>query len=120
MLTFFKLSKTSIHTEDVLLTAIKYTLSVLTHIMQEHRQIVTIRNIIYTLKSLIGITPNSVLLFVSKFSGGRATDIYVTHQSRFLDKVIVGDVILGDGGFDIADDLDVYGAHLKMPSFIRG
>ena len=30
-----------------------------------------------------------------------------------------GDVILADRGFDIADDLGVYGARLVIPSFTR-
>ena len=31
-----------------------------------------------------------------------------------------GDEILADRGFDIADDLGVYGARLQIPSFTRG
>ena len=31
-----------------------------------------------------------------------------------------GDVISADQGLDIADDLGIYGAHLKIPNFTRG
>ena len=36
-----------------------------------------------------------------------------------MNKIEHGDVILADRGFDIADDLGVYGARLVIPSFTR-
>ena len=73
-----------------------------------------------TVKFLIGITPTGAVSFLSKCWGGRATDKFITHHSGFLDKVEEGDEILADRGFDIADDLGVYGARLQIPSFTRG
>ena len=73
-----------------------------------------------TIKFLIGITPNGAISFLSKCWGGRATDKCITKNSGFLDLVEHGDVILADRGFDIADDLGVYGARLEIPSFTRG
>ena len=37
-----------------------------------------------------------------------------------MEKVEHGDVILADRGFDIGDDLGVYGARLEIPSYTRG
>ena len=73
-----------------------------------------------TIKFLIGITPNGAISFLSKCWGGRATDKCITKNSGFLDLVEHGDVILADRGFNIADDLGVYGARLEIPSFTRG
>lgn len=73
-----------------------------------------------TVKFLIGITPNGAISFLSQCWGGRATDKFITHHSGFLRKIEHGDVILADRGFDITDDLCIYGAHLEIPSFTRG
>ena len=48
--------------------------------------------------------------------GGRAINKFITHHSGFLDNVEDGYKILADGGFDIADDLGIYGSHLGIPS----
>ena len=63
-----------------------------------------------TMKFLIGITPNGAISFLSKCWGGRATDKAITQKSGFLNLVEHGDVILADRGFDVADDLWVFGA----------
>ena len=73
-----------------------------------------------TIKFLIGITPNGAVSFLSRCWGGRATDKHITHKCGFLGKLEHGDVILADRGFDIADDLGVYGARLEIPSFMNG
>ena len=73
-----------------------------------------------TVKFLIGITPNGAISFLSQCWDGRATDKFITHHSGFLRKIEHGDVILADRGFDITDDLCIYGAHLEIPSFTRG
>lgn len=73
-----------------------------------------------TVKFLIGITPNGAISFLSQCWGGRATDKFITHHSGFLRKIEHGDVILADRGFDITDDLCIYGTYLEIPSFMRG
>lgn len=73
-----------------------------------------------TVKFLVGITPNGAISFLSKCWGGRATDKQITRNSGFLDMVEHGDVILADRGFDITDDLGVFGVRLEIPSFTRG
>jgi len=37
-----------------------------------------------------------------------------------LDLVEYGDLILADRGFDISEDLGLYGARLEIPAFTRG
>ena len=41
-------------------------------------------------------------------------------NSGFLRIIEHGDVILADRGFNIAEDLGVYGASLEIPAFTRG
>ena len=40
-------------------------------------------------------------------------------KSGFLNLVEHGDVILADRGFDISDDLGVFGARLEIPAFTK-
>ena len=61
-----------------------------------------------TIKYLIGITPQGTISFISKGWGGRASDKCVTENSGFLSKLLPGDVVLADRGFDIADLLGLY------------
>ena len=56
-----------------------------------------------TIKFLIGISPQGVISFISKAWGGRVSDQYLTEHSNFLKNILLGDVVLADRGFDIAD-----------------
>ena len=56
-----------------------------------------------TIKFLIGISPQGVISFISKAWGGRVSDQYLTEYSNFLKNILLGDVVLADIGFDIAD-----------------
>ncbi len=73
-----------------------------------------------TIKLLVGITPCGAISFVSRCWGGRASDKTITLESNFLRKLQPGDVVLADRGFTVAEDLAVYGAQLKIPSFTTG
>lgn len=73
-----------------------------------------------TVKFLVDITPNGAISFLSKCWGGRATDKCIVQNSGFLDLVEYGDLILADRGFDIYEDLGLYGARLEIPAFTRG
>ncbi|CAL1544743.1 unnamed protein product, partial [Lymnaea stagnalis] len=53
----------------------------------------------HTIKHLIGITPQGYISFISKGLGGRTSDKYVTENSKFLDNLLPGDIILADRGF---------------------
>ena len=73
-----------------------------------------------TVKFLIGIAPQGAISFISKGWGGRTTDKHVMEQCGILNKLLPGDIVLADRGFDIADSVAVMGAELKIPSFTRG
>ncbi|WAR10620.1 hypothetical protein MAR_035696 [Mya arenaria] len=69
----------------------------------------------YTLKFLIGITPyGSVML------GGQVSDREITARSGFYELLDVGDLVLADRGFLIANELTAHGASLAIPPFAKG
>lgn len=72
------------------------------------------------IKFLIGVTPQGVISFISKAWGGRVSDKYLTEKSGLLRKLLPGDIVLADRGFDIADSVGLYQAHLHIPAFTRG
>ncbi|KAK0144155.1 hypothetical protein N1851_017488 [Merluccius polli] len=74
----------------------------------------------YTMKYLIGITPQGTISFISKGWGGRASDKQVTENSGFIQMLSPGDVVLADRGFDIKESVALVGATLKTPAFTRG
>ncbi|XP_068680166.1 uncharacterized protein [Montipora foliosa] len=73
-----------------------------------------------TIKFLIGITPQGVISFISKAWGGRVSDKYLTENSGLLRKLLPGDVVLADRGFDIADSVGFHQASLHIPAFTKG
>ncbi|XP_022518560.2 uncharacterized protein LOC103044012 [Astyanax mexicanus] len=74
----------------------------------------------HTLKYLIGITPQGAVSFISKGWGGRASDKHVTENSGLLQKLLPGDLVLADRGFDIRDIVGLMCAEVKIPTFTRG
>ena len=73
-----------------------------------------------TAKFLIGISPQGVITFISKEWGGRTSDKYLTENSKFLNHLLPGDVVLADRGFDIAESVGFYCAEVKIPAFTKG
>lgn len=73
----------------------------------------------HTIKILLGITPHGAISFVSNAFVGRASDKYVTQESKILDHILVGDIVMADRGFLIEDSLVKIHAHLKIPAFTR-
>ena len=73
-----------------------------------------------TVKFLIGVTPQGVISFISKAWGGRVSDKYLTENSGLLRRLLPGDIVLADRGFDIADSVGFYPARLHIPAFTRG
>ncbi|XP_061822735.1 uncharacterized protein [Nerophis lumbriciformis] len=73
-----------------------------------------------TVKFLIGITPQGSISFLSKAWGGRASDKYITENCGLLTKLLPGDLVLADRGFDIADSVGMCCAQVNIPSFTRG
>ena len=73
-----------------------------------------------TAKYLISITPQGSVSFISDGWGGRVSDKHLTSKSGFLKKLLPGDVVLADRGFDIDELLGSIGCTLKIPAFTKG
>ncbi|CAL9699712.1 unnamed protein product [Knipowitschia caucasica] len=73
-----------------------------------------------TVKYLMGITPQGAVSFLSKGWGGRASDKHVTENCCLLSKLLPGDIVLADRGFDIKESVGLHCAEVKIPSFTRG
>ena len=73
-----------------------------------------------TVKFLIGITPQGTVSFISKGWGGRVSDKYITEHSGFLNKLLPGDLVLADRGFDISDSVGTMCAQVNIPAFTKG
>ncbi|PFX32996.1 hypothetical protein AWC38_SpisGene2096 [Stylophora pistillata] len=73
-----------------------------------------------TVKFLIGITTQGSISFISKAWGGRVSDKYLTENCGILRKLLPGDIVLADRGFDIADSVALQQAKLHIPAFTRG
>ena len=63
-----------------------------------------------TVKFLICIIPQGVVNYISDTWGGRVSDKYLIEHCSILAKLLPGDVVLADRGFDIADSVGMYQA----------
>ena len=73
-----------------------------------------------TAEVLLGITPQGVISYVSESWGGRASDKYITEHCGILQKLLPGDIVLADRGFDIAESVGMMQAQLHIPAFTKG
>ena len=73
-----------------------------------------------TVKYLIGVTPQGTVSYISNGWGGRTSDKCITEECGLLNKLIPGDTILADRGFDIKDTIGFYCATITMPAFTKG
>ncbi|XP_072142903.1 uncharacterized protein [Dermacentor andersoni] len=73
-----------------------------------------------TAKSLLGITPNGFISFVSDLSPGRISDKEITRKSGLYDLLEPGDSVMADRGFLISDDLNEIGVSLNVPPMLNG
>ncbi len=69
---------------------------------------------------LFGITPQGTVSFVSEAWGGRVSDKKLTESCGILDKLLPGDVVLADRGFDVSESVGMMQARLHIPAFTRG
>ncbi len=75
----------------------------------------------HTVKFLVAIAPSGEFTFVSPAWGGRATDTEITANSKFIELLEEGDIVLGDKGFPtIERDVNKVGALFVMPPFNIG
>ena len=73
-----------------------------------------------TVKVLLGTTPQGVVSFVSDTWEGRTSDKYITEHCGIINKLLPGDVVLADRGFDIGDSVGMMQARLHIPAFTKG
>ena len=69
----------------------------------------------YTVKYLIGITPNGTVSFLSDCYGGRATDVFIVQDYGFLQGLQPKDQVMADRGFKIHDMLAFHQCTLAIP-----
>ena len=69
---------------------------------------------------LISITPQGTVSFISNGWGGRVSDKHIVENSGYLRHILLGDVILADRGFDVADIIALRQATLNIPACTRG
>ena len=73
-----------------------------------------------TIKFLIGICPQGVISFISKAWGGRTSDKYLTENCHILNRLLPGDIVLADRGFNISESVALKGARLEIPAYTKG
>ena len=73
-----------------------------------------------TVKILLGVTPQGTVSFVSEAWGGRVSDKYLIESCGILQRLLPGDVVLADRGFDICESVGMMQARLHIPAYTRG
>jgi hypothetical protein len=73
-----------------------------------------------TVKYLIGITPQGAISFLSCGYGGGVSDKHLTKSCGLLNKLLQGDIVLADRGFDITESFGLCCAEVNIPAFAKG
>uniref|UniRef100_A0A1X7TY40 DDE Tnp4 domain-containing protein n=1 Tax=Amphimedon queenslandica TaxID=400682 RepID=A0A1X7TY40_AMPQE len=68
-----------------------------------------------TAKALVGITPPGSVSFISRLYRRSISDRSLFYESSILKKMDIGDSVMADRGFNVADILDVRGMKLNAP-----
>ena len=72
-----------------------------------------------TLKYLVAVAPNGLIMFISDAYAGRSSDKFITMDSGFLDYLRAGDEVMADRGFTIRDLLNERKVSLNIPAFTK-
>ena len=74
------------------------------------------------MKFLFGIASLRTVTLISKSRRGRVSDKHLTESCGLLDKLLPGDVIIADRGFDIQDCVAdaCPTAQINIPAFTKG
>ncbi|XP_065887592.1 uncharacterized protein [Dysidea avara] len=67
-----------------------------------------------------GVSKATISRIISRCMGGRASDKHITEHCGILKKLLPGDIILADRGFDIAESVGLMQAKLHIPAFAKG
>ena len=67
---------------------------------------------------LVGVSPDGAFTFISDLYQGSISDRDLVIASGLLDKIELGDSVMADKGFEIADLLIPLGARLNIPPFL--
>ena len=70
-----------------------------------------------TVKYLVAVAPNGLIMFISDAYAGRSSDKFITMDSGFLDYLRAGDEVMADRGFTIRDLLNERKVSLNIPAF---
>lgn len=73
-----------------------------------------------TFKGLVSCDEYGAVNFISDLFGGSISDREITVKSQFIDKLVAGECVLADRGFEISDLLEDKGVALNIPPFMRG
>ena len=73
-----------------------------------------------TIKCLIGMCPQGAISFISKAWGGRTSDKYLTENCHILNRLLPGDIVLADRGFNIIESVALKGAKLEITAYTKG
>ncbi|XP_064473198.1 uncharacterized protein LOC135387913 [Ornithodoros turicata] len=74
----------------------------------------------HTAKILVSETPGGLISYVSQAYGGKASDTYITRESKILEKCLPHiDKVMVDKGFLIDDLCEQHGIELVRPPFLR-
>ena len=71
----------------------------------------------HTLKFLLAVAPDGMIVFVSVLYGGRALDKFTVNNCKIIDLFEAGDAIMVDKGFEIADECTNCNLKLHRPPY---
>lgn len=52
--------------------------------------------------------------------GGRTSDKFIVQRSGILEKLLPGDLILADRGFNVKEEVQLYCAEIQVPAYTKG